>query len=279
MISSVAGELKMTEWHIENWISDFQINKIEYSGYWNDEEKEKDKEWYILDGDFSKMERYLKTTGLSQDFKTCLEVLHTDFNRQIAGVGIDLAAGNLWATSYFFNSNLTNVDMLYCLEYSEHRLLKIGPAVLDHYCIPKEKVVLALGSFYDLHIDDQSLDFVFMSQAFHHADDPNRLLKEIRRVLKPKGVVIIIGEDVVNWRMVLKFLISAFVPKRCQRWVFGKTFRLIASPNGIYPHDPILGDHYYTRSEYRSMFSKYGFLMKHVRDHTLQFQSFVLVRA
>ncbi len=277
----------MAEWHIEKWISDSQINEIKYSGYWNDEEIEKKKEYYIFDGDFSKMERSLKTTGLSQDFKTCLEVLHTDFNRQIAGVGIDLAAGNLWATVYFFNFNLANVDKLYCLEYSKHRLLKIGPEVLNHYRIPKEKVVLALGSFYDLHIDDQSLDFVFMSQAFHHADDPNRLLKEICRVLKPEGVVIIIGEHIVNYRKAqikhaVKFLISAFVPERCQRGVFGKTFtvkRLIASPNEIYQPDPILGDHYYTYSEYRSMFSKYGFLMKHVRNHTSQFQSFVLVRA
>lgn len=125
----------MTEWQIENWLSNSQIREIEYSGYWNDEEKEKSKEWYILDGDFSKMERYLETTGLPQDLKTCTEVLHTAFNRQLAGVGIDLAAGNLWATPFL--CNLPNVSKLYCLEYSKHRLLKIGPAVLDHYRVPK----------------------------------------------------------------------------------------------------------------------------------------------
>ena len=288
LTDSLEGKLRMTEltdWHIENWLPDLKINEIEYSQYWNDEEKEKSKEWYILDGDFLKMERYLKTTGLLQDLRQCIEVLHTDLNRQIAGIGIDLAAGNLWAAPYLLN--VGTVNKLYCIEYSKHRLLKIGPAVLDHYGIPKEKVVLAIGSFYDLHVDDQSFDFVFMSQAFHHADDPKRLLEEICRVLKPCGVVIIIGEHIVNYRKAyikhfVKFLISTFMPEKLQKKIFNKTFnveKLIASPREIYAPDPVLGDHYYTDAEYNSMFSKYGFRIKHVRNHHSRFQSFVLIRA
>lgn len=242
----------MNEWHAENWLSDSEIDEIEYSAYWNDEEKEKNKEWYILDGDFSKMERYLNKTGLPQDLRRCIEVLRTDFNRQIAGVGIDLAAGNLWAAPYLFN--LGAVDKLYCLEYSRHRLLKIGAKVLEHYDVPNEKTVLVLGSFYDLHIGDNLIDFVFMSQAFHHADKPEQLLEEIRRVLKPHGVVIIIGEHIVAYRRAyikhaIKFLISLLVPERVQKGLFNKTFdvkTLIAKPNQLIPTDPILGDHYYT---------------------------------
>jgi ubiquinone/menaquinone biosynthesis C-methylase UbiE len=86
-----------------------------------------------------------------------------------------MAAGNLWAVPRLLR--LGTVDKIYCLEYSKHRLLQIGPAVLEYYGVPKERVVLALGSFYDLHLKNKSLDFVFMSQAFHHADDPNRLLR------------------------------------------------------------------------------------------------------
>lgn len=279
----------MNEWHIQKWISDSDINQIEYSEYWNDEEEEKKKEWYVLDGNFLKMEQYLRKTGLPQDLTLSAKILRTDFNRQLSGIGIDLAAGNLWA-----------VDKLYCLEYSQHRLLKVGPAVLDHYGVPKEKIVLVLGSFYDLHIDDNSLDFVFMSQAFHHADKPHRLLEEIRRVLKPHGVVIIIGEHCdyrkAQIKHAIKFLISVLVPERLQERIFKRIFRvrtLVASSNEIFRPDSILGDHYYTDSEYRSMFSKHGFqvnyppaswgvscgdFMKHLRNHNSQFQSFVLVR-
>lgn len=274
----------MNEWHIQKWISDSDINQIEYSEFWNDEEEEKKKEWYVLDGNFLKMEQYLRKTGLPQDLTLSAKILRTDFNRQLSGTGIDLAAGNLWAAPYILN--LGAVDKLYCLEYSQHRLLKIGPAVLDHYGVPKEKLVLVLGSFYDLHIDDNSLDFVFMSQAFHHADKPHRLLAEICRVLKPHGVVIIIGEHIVDYRKAqikhaIKFLISVLVPERLQKSIFNRTFAvrtLVASSNEIFRPDPILGDHYYTDSEYRSMFSKHGFQMKHLRNDNSQFQSFVLVR-
>ena len=238
-----------------------------------------------MDGDFSKMERHLETTGLPKDLKTCTEVLRTAFTRQLAGVGIDLAAGNLWAAPFL--CSLPHVSKLYCLEYSKHRLLKIGPVVLDHYRVPKEKVVLVLGSFYNLQMDDQSVDFIFMSQAFHHAHDPKRLLGEICRVLKPQGAVIIIGEHIVNYpkaqtRHAVKFLISALLPERLQRRVFGKIFTVKklfeTNPNELYPPDPILGDHYYADAEYRSMFSNYGFQMKHVKNHNSMFQSFILVR-
>jgi len=45
--------------------------------------------------------------------------------------------------------------------------------------------------------DNESIDFCFCSQAFHHADDPQRLLNEIKRVLKPSGIVLMIGENPV----------------------------------------------------------------------------------
>lgn len=275
---------KMKKWQTENWMSEFLIENIEYSEYWNDEEKEQKKEWYILNGNFKKMEQYLKSTGLPKNLKTCLEVLKTDFKRKLGGLGIDLGAGNLWAARYLFD--LCDVDKLYCLEFSKHRLLKLGPAVLDHYDIPHHKVVLALGSFYELKLDDKSMDFVFMSQSFHHAEDPNRLLLEIHRVLKPEGIVIIIGEHNVNYykeqaKHVLKYLISVFMPEKIQKKIFNKTYKIekmIATADELFSPDSITGDHYYSIDEYRSMFSKYGFRIRIVRNLGAKFQSFILVR-
>jgi len=45
-------------------------------------------------------------------------------------------------------------------------------------------------------LENNSVDFIFLCQAFHHADDPEKLIYEIRRVLKPDGIVIIIGEHI-----------------------------------------------------------------------------------
>lgn len=273
----------MSNWNIEYWINESEIKKIEYSDYWDNEDNEKGKEWNILDGDFSKMESYLQKSGLLYDLKICVECLKNDFKIELCGVGIDLAAGNLWAASYLFN--MGKIEKLYCLEYSRHRLLKIGKEVLEHYNVPQDKISLVLGSFYDLHVSDNSLDFVFLSQAFHHADSPDKLLSEIHRVLKPNGVVIIIGEHIIYYENILvkhaiKYIISILIPKKVQHILFGKTYHvktLIPTIGESISSDPILGDHCYTDKEYRLLFSKYGFKIKQNKNHKTRFQSFVLV--
>lgn len=184
----------MTECKVENWLSDSPDRKIEYSEYWNDEQNEQDKAWNILDGDFTKMESYLAQIGLVEDLRECLDACRARRGSRLGGVGIDLAAGNLWASPHLFGCG--DVEKLYCLEFSKHRLLKLGPKVLEHYQVPNDKVVLVYGSFYDLHLPDGCLDFALLSAAFHHAEDPNRLLAEIRRVLKPDGVLMMIGEHI-----------------------------------------------------------------------------------
>jgi len=38
-------------------------------------------------------------------------------------------------------------------------------------------------------LPDKSLDVVLLYDAFHHLSDPNRVLKELHRVLKPDGIL------------------------------------------------------------------------------------------
>ncbi len=273
----------MTEYNVEYWIDDLDLKKSDHSEYWNDEEQEKNKEWNILNGNFSKMEDYLDKVGLSQDLQECIDVLESEFHRKLKGIGIDLGAGNLWAAHYLFASG--DIDKLYCLEYAKHRLLKLGPKVLEHYEIPRDKVTLVLGSFYDLHIADKSMDFAFLSEAFHHADKPEKLLNEINRVLTQDGIVIIIGEHIVNAAKgyiyyILKLLISRFIPRRVQKKLLGRTFHvkgLIPKPGNLYPANTVTGDHYYTNREYRKIFLKCGFKIKRMRLRDSQFQSFILL--
>jgi SAM-dependent methyltransferase len=274
-VAEVAG------WSTESWVTDSVLNGIAFSSYWNDEQKEKQKQWYILDGDFSRMETYLSKTRLPDDIRRGAELLRAEFGRTISGTGLDMAAGNLWAVPQLLQQGA--IDKLYCLEYSKHRLLTLGPRVLDHYNVPRERVVLALGSFYDIHLADESLDFVFLSQAFHHADDPERLLAEICRVLKPRGLVMIIGEHIVE-RSYVKHLaaavVSRVVPTAVQRLAVGR----VAAPRPLLPEkprsrepDPIMGDHYYTAREYQRMFAK-RFTSRPFRTRRSSYQSFILVR-
>jgi len=281
----------MHSWKIERWIEPSEIKNIGYSAYWNDEGLEKDKEFYVLDGNFSKMENFIKKSGMDADLKMCVDALNKIFGRELTGTGIELGAGNLWAVPHIFYCGKGKIEKMHCLEYSEHRLLKIGPKVLEHYRISPDSVTLVLGSFYNLKLDDGSMDFAFLFQSFHHADDPDKLLSEIRRVLKPSGVVIMIGEEDMNFnkrietiyqiyfKHMIKFIISSFMPLRLQQKFFRKSFNVntfLPALKTFFPSDPVLGDHRYTLSEYRKMFSKHGFKFRRLIRPGAEHCSFIL---
>ena len=49
-----------------------------------------------------------------------------------------------------------------------------------------------LGDIEALPIDDKSVDLAFLSQALHHADSPERALREAHRILKPRCRLVIL---------------------------------------------------------------------------------------
>jgi len=269
---------------LEYWLEDEILNGLEYSEYWNDELIEASKPWNILDGNFEKLEKHIGALGLVADLVQCRRALSRDFGIELRGSGIDLAAGSCWAAPHLLGR--TGGEKLYCLECSKHRLVEIAPKVLAHYGVPPEKVVLVRGSFYDLRLPDQSLDFVFMSQAFHHADDPLRLLREVHRALKPQGCVIIIGEHVVRLpekylKNAVRFVISHSCPSALQQKLFGRRLtveRLCPPLHQLLRPDPATGDHYYTDREYRRLLAAGGFQMRRIKRRRSRLQSFVLVK-
>jgi SAM-dependent methyltransferase len=273
------GPAEASGFRVEHWLDPSAIDDLAYAEYWNDEDVERGKEWYVMDGDFSPMERYLDEVGLVRDLQACLSEVEALRGRPIGGVGLDLAAGTLWAARHLLGAG--PVDRLYCVEYSQHRLLKLGPVVLGHYGIAPERIVLALGSFYDLRVDDQSVDFAFMSQALHHADEPDRLLAELARTLRPDGVAMVIGEHIVAPGMyagrAAGLAASWLLPERVQRRLFSDGSH---QPDGrLVPDvDRVTGDHYYRSREYRRMFARHGFRHRRIRRRGGEFQGFVLWR-
>ena len=49
-----------------------------------------------------------------------------------------------------------------------------------------------LGDIESPPIDDRSVDLAFLSQALHHAANPARALREVHRILKPRGRLVIL---------------------------------------------------------------------------------------
>ena len=224
--------MRASGYELRRWSTPEELRRLTYSAYWNDEEAERDKEWWTQDGDFARMEAYVdETTTLGRQLADALA------DAPPRGEGADLAAGTLWAVPRLLAAG---ADKVYAVEYSEHRLTRLGPGVLEHYGIPPERVVLCLGSFYELGFADGELGFVLLSQALHHADDTAALLREVRRVLAPDGVAYVIGEPLPVRRGLLR------------------RSRLV---------DPLLGDHLHTWRSYGRMFRSAGMRVAATREY------------
>ena len=52
-----------------------------------------------------------------------------------------------------------------------------------------------VGSAERIPIDDEAVDYVFANMLLHHVDEPSRAIREMARVLRPGGIVVITDLD------------------------------------------------------------------------------------
>ena len=68
---------------------------------------------------------------------------------------------------------------------------------------PDESVLWEAGRAEDIPADDRAVDLVWMSQVYHHLNDRVKALNEIRRVLTPRGHVVIRNTTMEDYKTVL----------------------------------------------------------------------------
>lgn len=258
------------------WLDDKELLKIFSSEYWNNEDIEKEKEWFILDGNARKLLKYLdEDTTYRRQFESILRFA-TNNNLRVEGVGVDVAAGVCWTTALL--SRLERLERIYALEISKHRLLKIAPAVFGLFDADQRKITRVMGSFYDIKLPDKTVDFCFMSQAFHHADDPHRLLAELHRILKPSGFILVIGESPIY----LNDIFKRYIKNITKMFVFPSAYKkapiykIFPSFKELYPPDKETGDYYYQLADYECIFKSAGFLLHENREK--RFTTFLAVK-
>ncbi|MBF0546929.1 MAG: class I SAM-dependent methyltransferase [Candidatus Riflebacteria bacterium] len=233
---------------IEKWISDEELESIYSSSYWNNVEEEKKKGWWIADGNFKKCLELLKQSRLLEAYKKSEKFLLSFPAKSI--IVVDLAAGIGWTTALL--SKLPGVMEVRAVEISKHRLESLFEHSIKMLSGEGNKIFRYLGSFYDLKFENNSVDVIYMSQAFHHAAQPLKLLSECDRVLKANGIIILIGEQYFGIKTIFKKILSNLFRKGKLTINFYKMF----------PPDPILGDHYYRCRDYYSMFGTMGYSVK-----------------
>jgi len=224
---------------VERWLDEQTLSAIYSSRYWNDLAAERTKEWWIADGDeaaYGRLRAYLEESGLMEDYKLA-ETYVANIAKSPLAIA-DLASGVGWTSSLL--SKLPNVGKVHAVEISQHRLELLFPQAVQMLGGNWTKITRNLGSFYQLRFDNSSLEVVFLSSAFHHAEKPLRLLTEIDRVLRPGGRLILIGETHISGWSLARRVAKIFLTQR----------RIITNFFELFPPDDELGDHYYRRSDY-----------------------------
>jgi ubiquinone/menaquinone biosynthesis C-methylase UbiE len=236
---------------VEEWVSAWDLQKIYTSSYWNDIEEEKKKAWWIGGGDYGKCINYLKSSGLLDQYNKS-KIFIDEFPSDKIRV-LDLAAGIGWTSALL--SKMPNVSRVDAVEISKHRLCVLFQHAVKMLEGDGSKIYRYLGSFYEMKFPDKSIDIIYMSQAFHHADSPLKLLVECDRVLSDEGRIILVGEHYIGFsKAIFRFL----------RYLVQRG-RLSTKFFDLFPPEKEAGDHYYLRSHYYFMFSSMGYAIKHLR--------------
>lgn len=257
------------------WLDSDSIDTLPTAQYWNDESVEKGKVFDISSGDFDRLKTAIDRKGIVPQVIGLCDALPSN---GLKGRGISLGSGVCWLEALILK-RYPSVTELMCVEFSRHRIFVLAPQLLAHEEIDPHRVALCLGSFYDLKVDDQSIDFVILCQAFHHASDPKKLLAEIFRVLRPEGTVLIVGEHYFDWKIKL-----ARFSKHIFKWFINyKGYRVrttfLPKYSHLFPADRVKGDVHYSMSQYARIFEDFGCKWSHVKDPVNGQQGFCLRRS
>lgn len=251
-----------------DWIESEYIDTFEY---WNDRQVEKAKVFDVTDGNYEKLE---DNEHLTQIFRQLQDLIQAESVTLESSAILSLACGTCWLEGRAFNKE--NISLI-AVDFSRHRIHEIAPKTLEWYGMCSNNVTLVHGSILDLKIAAETQDVVLLSQAFHHTNEPIALLREIRRVLRADGVVIIVGEHfyskAVRAKRSLKHLIKYV-------FNFDGTYRrlhsLFPDYQTLFPRCFQKGDMHYPMVEYDAMFSGMGFKYVRYMNKEKTLQGFIL---
>jgi SAM-dependent methyltransferase len=171
---------------------------------------------------------------------------------------LDLGCGSGWLTGMLTRNE--RVASVIAWDLSPALLGSVLPPTVALTGGDLSKVKPVCGHFTPLLLDDDSIDVAVMGSAFHHATDPDALLRELVRVVDPAGTIALLNE--VPWaRSTLVLRIGSIVAPAV---VNGLWNRLTIKKGGHvaadhFLYDQVLGDCALTLAQWNRLF----------RDHDL----------
>lgn len=106
----------------------------------------------------------------------------------LSGTGVELGAGTA-AVSNAVASIFPSVDQIYAVEIVPDVVRLLQVKITSHFH-QETKVLPVIGSFDEIRLPDESVDFIIEFDSLHHSNDLDKTLREASRVLKKGGKLV-----------------------------------------------------------------------------------------
>lgn len=132
-----------------------------------------------------------------EDFPKFIPFLTKTCGLDFRGSVLEIGAGAAWLSAEL--SKLPMVVTVLATDVSASLLKTEAPRLFKLLKAKEAKITRMPADFGNLELPANQFDFVVCADALHRAVNPLRVLREVRRVLKPGGQFIAIREAVRPW--------------------------------------------------------------------------------
>lgn len=141
--------------------------------------------------EFNTVEKLLSWFNSDKTYwrRKTLEKAEIFTGKKIHGTVMEIGAGTAWCSSLL--SNIEEVKHIFTVEFDLFSIEKIMPNVFAALNADLSKIQKVHGFFDDIRLESNSLDFIFSMGALHHSQNLLKTYRELYRVLKPGGYVVI----------------------------------------------------------------------------------------
>ena len=199
--------------------------------------------------ELSKAYTHINSECLNKFFKYIPEI-----EKIFVGKGIDLGGGP-GVLSGTLIKYFKNIKILILLELCAEAL-KYGFPIVDKYLLDntnRNKIYPICGSFDQINLQNKSLDFAVAWDVIHHSLDPIKTLKEVKKVLKSNGYLIIVdrAHDDKTPQAEIDRMLNIIYPEKFIESNFLKKGTILSRRDN--------GEHEYRFKEWKNFFKKSGF--------------------